>query len=187
MMTADGPLRREKICHGKQILSFAEDGALEKIEKNSQADSQNPSAFNGEDQYFIKNGNIYIQEGRSGRENCVVGNGHIVWMDCRCQSLWYVCSYQIPNSDQIKMTAFRSELDGDSEEELITDSLLLKKEGLQFSKDWIYYKSGNSVFRKSMDGLGRRRWLRLQARGFASRYAILYGWRRCEKRVEGGV
>ena len=33
LMTADGPLRREKICHGKQILSFAEDGALEKIEK----------------------------------------------------------------------------------------------------------------------------------------------------------
>lgn len=160
-MTADGPLRREKICHGKQILSFAEDGALEKIEKNSQADSQNPSAFNGEDQYFIKDGNIYIQEGRSGRENCVVGNGHIVWMDCRCQSLWYVCSYQIPNSDQIKMTAFRSELDGDSEEELITDSPLLKKEGLQFSKDWIIIKVGILFLERVWTAFGRRRWLRL--------------------------
>lgn len=174
LMTADGPLRREKICHGKQILSFAEDGALEKIEKNSQADSQNPSAFNGEDQYFIKNGNIYIQEGRSGRENCVVGNGHIVWMDCRCQSLWYVCSYQIPNSDQIKMTAFRSELDGDSEEELITDSLLLKKEGLQFSKDWIYYKSGNSVFRKSMDGLRKEKMAETDGEYFAFGDTLFY-------------
>lgn len=72
------------------------------------------------------------------------------------------------------MTAFRSELDGDSEEELITDSLLLKKEGLQFSKDWIYYKSGNSVFRKSMDGLRKEKMAETDGEYFAFGDTLFY-------------
>lgn len=174
LMTADGPFRQERLFHGKQILTFSEDGALEKIEENSQADGQNISAFNGDDQYFIKDGSIYIKEGMNGKEYCVAGNGHIVWMDCRCQSLWYVCSYQIPNSDQIKMTAFRADLDGSGEEELVTDSAVLKKDGLQFSKDWIYYKSGNTVFRKSRNGLQKERMAETEGEYFAFDNTVFY-------------
>lgn len=174
LMTADGPLCREKLYHGKQILTFSEDGALEKIEGSSQAEGRKISAFNGKDQYFIKDGNIYIKEDRNKRENCVVGNGHVVWMDCRCQNLWYVCSYQIPNSDQIKMTAFRSDLDGSNEEELVTDSRTLKKEKLQFSEDWIYYKNGTSVFRKSMDGLLKEKIAETDGEYFALGNTVFY-------------
>lgn len=174
LMTADGPLCREKLYHGKQILTFARDGALEKIEKNSRADDRKISAFNGNDQYFIKDGSIYIKEGRNGRESCAVGNGHVIWMDFRCQSLWYVCSYQIPNSDQIKMTAFRTDLDGGREEELATDSAALKKDGLQFSEKWIYYKNGNSIFRKSMDGLQKEKMAETEGEYFAFEDTVFY-------------
>lgn len=174
LMTAEGPLCQEKLYHGKQIFTFTKDGSLETIEKNSRTKGQKISAFNGKDQYFIKDGNIYIREGKSGRENCVVGNGHVGWMDCRCQSLWYVCSYQIPNSDQIKMTAFRNDLDGGREEELVTDSTVLKKGGLQFSENWIYYKTGNSIFRRSMDGLLKEKMAETEGEYFAFGDTVFY-------------
>lgn len=152
LLAENGLPFRGELSQGKQVLSFSDDGVLTGIEKNRRVDETGISAFDGQARYSVRNGDIYRREPGEDKEECVVRNGHVSWADFRCQKLFYVCSYQIPNSEQVKVTAYQADWDGENQMELMTDPAVLSNGGLQFTGSWVYYRRGNSVFRKSLTG-----------------------------------
>lgn len=172
LVTGDGDYANERIFEGKQILTFVR-GELVRIEKNSQADEHGLSVFGGESRYFVKDGDIY-KTSPDKKEERVVGNGHIIWADYRCKKLWYVSSYQVPNSEQVKMTAYEADKNGGNHRELLTDTRTLSQDDLQFSDRWVYYRNGGVVFRKSLAGDQKERMAETEGEYFALGDTLFY-------------
>lgn len=171
LFSETGELETGEICQGRQRLIF-EDGELTGIEKNRQTEVSQNIFYDGKTRYTVRGGDIY--RGSPGQEECVVRNGHVEWADFRLGSLYYVCSYQIPNSDQIKRTAYMADKDGENQSELYTDSAVLDNEGLQFTEDWIYYRKGSSVFRTSMGEERKERMVKTQGEYLAFGDTLFY-------------
>lgn len=146
-ITADGP-----IAIGKQTLTFSRDGELTLIGASRQVAENMNLSFDEDTRYEVRGGDIYRTDPESGEETCVVRNGHVVQADVRCGFLWYICRYQIPNSEQTKTTIYRALLDGGRQEEVYTTDKTLETDGFQLTSRWLYYLSEGRLYRKSLDG-----------------------------------
>lgn len=168
----EGGMETGELFLGRQRLIF-EDGELTGIERNRQTEASQNIFYDGETKYTVRDGDIY-RKIPGQKEECVIRNGHVEWADFRFQSLYYVCSYQIPNSEQIKRTAYMADRDGENQSELFTDSAVLDNDGLQFTEDWVYYRKGNSVFRTGMREARKERMVKTQGEYFAFGDTLFY-------------
>lgn len=148
----EGKLADHVLSLGKQLLTFSTDGVLTLIGSNG-AVSENPNlSFDEDIRYEVKNGDIYQKDMKvNGQETAVTKNGHVVQADARAGYLWYICKYQVPNSNQIKTTIYCSDLDGKNEEEIYTTDNTLNTEQFQFTKDWMYYISEGMLLRRNLE------------------------------------
>lgn len=147
----DGTAAEGTMALGKQFLTFSENGALAMIDRNP-AVSDDPSIIYDEDAaYEVKNGDIYkIDLTGIGEDISITKNGHVVQADIRCGYLWYICNYQVPNSDQVKTTIYRAEVSGENQEEVYTTDNILKSEQFQITEDFMYYISGGMLLRRNL-------------------------------------
>lgn len=147
----DGTIADKTLDIGKQQLTFSSTGELVLI-TNNQAVSENPFlSFNEDVCYEVQGGDIYKKNGaNSGSDVRVVTNGHVVQADARCGFLWYICKYQVPNSEQVRTTIYRSDLNGENQQELYTTNNTLKTESFQLTTDWMYYISDGVLLRKNL-------------------------------------
>lgn len=145
----DGQLADGAVAIGKQILNFSREGELTLI-GSSKAVTDNPAkSFDEDTVYEVRGGDLYRKD-PEGEETCVVRNGHIVQADARCGFLWYISKYQIPNSEQVKTSIYRAELNGEKPEELYSTENMLELDGFQVTNKWLYYLSEGELFRKSL-------------------------------------
>ena len=76
---------------------------------------------------------------------CVILNGHVAKMDIFDQSIYYICTYQVPNSEKVKTAVWRADLDGQNEEQVFETMSSLKTEHFQVSGSW--YSSVPLIYR----------------------------------------
>lgn len=147
----DGILADKTLAIGKQLLTFSDKGQLTLI-GNNQAVSENPFlSFDEDVSYEIREGDIFKKESiKSASETRVVMNGHVVQADVRCGFLWYICKYQVPNSEQVRTAIYRADLNGENQEEVYTTDNTLKTEQFQLTSDWMYYISDGMLLRKNL-------------------------------------
>ena len=124
---------------GSQVYVFSHDGILTSIEEGS-------GIYNEDVTYFIDNKDVYMKA--PGQEKvCVILNGHVEKMDIFDQSIYYICTYQIPNSEKVKTAVWRADLDGQNEEQVFETMSSLKTEHFQVSGSWYYYISDEKLLR----------------------------------------
>lgn len=145
----DGLLAEGQVSVGKQILTFSKDGELTLIGSNREAAEQMNLSFDEEVRYEVRNGDVYCQK-PGEEEACVILNGHVVQADVRCGFLWYICEYQIPNSEQVRTSINRASLDGEDQTEVYSSNTILETGSFQVTSDWYYYLLDGRLFRKSL-------------------------------------
>ncbi len=124
---------------GSQVYVFSHDGILTSIEEGS-------GIYNEDVTYFIDGKDVYMKA--PGQEKvCVILNGHVEKMDIFDQSIYYICTYQIPNSEKVKTAVWRADLDGQNEEQVFETMSSLKTEHFQVSGSWYYYISDEKLLR----------------------------------------
>lgn len=134
---------------GKQTMTFSREGELLLIGENRKASENRNLSFDEDVCYEVKNGDIYCT--RPGEETfCAVRNGHVVQADVRCGYLWYICEYQIPNSDQVRTVINRAQTDGEEQTEIYAGNSILELGSFQVTSDWYYYLLDGKLFRKSL-------------------------------------
>lgn len=147
----DGTLADGAVMQGKQMLTFSRDGELTLIGSNKAVEDDETLSFDEETSYKIKNGDLYrVDPNGTNEEECMIRNGHIVQADFRCGFLWYVCKYQIPNSEQVKTIIYRAERDGKQAKELYTTDSILETTQFQLTDGFLYYLSDEMLFRKNL-------------------------------------
>ena len=148
----DGTLADKALTLGKQILTFSQKGELTFIAVNPAVAEKPELSFDEGIRYEVRGGDIYKKDlNAGGEETAVVRNGHIVQADVRCGYIWYVCKFQVPNSEQIKTTIYRAEMDGSGEKELYTADKTIQTEQFQITSNWIYYISNGMLLRRSLE------------------------------------
>lgn len=147
----DGILADKTLALGKQLLTFSDKGELTLI-GNNQAVSETPFlSFDEGVRYEVREGDIFKKENiKSASETRVVMNGHVVQADVRCGFLWYICKYQVPNSEQARTAIYRADLNGENQEEVYTTDNTLKTEQFQLTAEWMYYISDGILLRKNL-------------------------------------
>lgn len=164
----NGMLADSAIAIGKQILTFSVKGELTLIGNNPQVSEDPDLSFDEMIRYEVKNGDIYKKDLETdGEEICVVRNGHVVQADVRGGFLWYISRYQVPNSNQIKTTIYKADLNGEKQEELYTTDATLTTEQFQMTSEWMYYLSDGMLLRKNLETEG----VELMAEGVEYYYA----------------
>ncbi|MEG0813321.1 MAG: hypothetical protein RSG54_02540 [Clostridium sp.] len=147
----DGILADGAIAIGKQIITCSGQGELSMMENNPMV-SENPNlSFDENVRYEVKSGDIYKKDlSTENAETVVVMNGHVVQMDVRCGFIWYICKYRVPNSEQVNTTIYRSDLNGEKQEELYSTENTLNMEQFQMTSEWMYYISDGTLLRKNL-------------------------------------
>lgn len=145
----DGTLADGQIAIGKQTLTFSKEGELTLIGSSREVAENMNLSFDEDACYEVKNGDVYCMA-PDGEENCVIRNGHVVQADVRCGYLWYICEYQIPNSEQVKTTISRALPDGEEETEVYSTNTILETGSFQVTPEWYYYLLDGRLFRKSL-------------------------------------
>ena len=145
----DGTLADGQIAIGKQTLTFSKEGELTLIGSSREVAENTNLSFDEDACYEVKNGDVYCMA-PDGEENCVIRNGHVVQADVRCGYLWYICEYQIPNSEQVKTTISRALPDGEEETEVYSTNTILETGSFQVTPEWYYYLLDGRLFRKSL-------------------------------------
>lgn len=152
---------------GSQVYVFSHDGILTSIEEGS-------GIYNEDVTYFIDNKDVYMKA--PGQEKvCVILNGHVEKMDIFDQSIYYICTYQIPNSEKVKTAVWRADLDGQNEEQVFETMSSLKTEHFGVRKLVLLYfgrKASPDELEERKDGADVR------GRGAVfclGRYRLLYG------------
>lgn len=146
----DGIPADGEISIGKQVMTFSKEGELTLIGSSLDVAENRNLSFDEDTRYEVKNGDVY-QMTADGEESCVIRNGHVIQADVRCGYLWYICEYQIPNSEQIKMTVSRALPDGEQEEEVYSTNKILETGSFQVTSRWYYYLSDGRLFRKNLE------------------------------------
>lgn len=147
----DGTLADSSVPIGKQILTFAATGELTLIGGNREVSEYPNLSFDEDVRYEVRDGDIYRKDpAEGGAEAAVTKNGHVVQADYRNGHLWYICKYQIPNTDQIKTTIYRANPDGEKEEEIYSTNSTLNTENFQLTSEWLYYTSDGMLLRKNL-------------------------------------
>lgn len=132
---------------GKQKMTFSKEGELLFIGSNPKTAENRKLSFDEEVCYEVKQGDIYCTKPEE-ESVCVVRNGHVVQADVRCGFLWYVCEYQIPNSDQVRTVINRALPDGEEQTEIYAGNSMLELGGFQVTSNWYYYLLDGNLFRK---------------------------------------
>ena len=145
----DGTLADGQLAIGKQTLTFSKEGELTLIGSSREVAENMNLSFDEDACYEVKNGDVYCMT-PDGEETCVIRNGHVVQADVRCGYLWYICEYQIPNSEQVKTTISRALPDGEEETEVYSTNTILEMESFQVTSEWYYYLLDGRLFRKSL-------------------------------------
>lgn len=145
----DGTLADGQIAIGKQTLTFSKEGELTLIGSSREVAENMNLSFDEDACYEVKNGDVYCMA-PDGEETCVIRNGHVVQADVRCGYLWYICEYQIPNSEQVKTTISRALPDGEEETEVYSTNTILETGSFQVTPEWYYYLLDGRLFRKSL-------------------------------------
>lgn len=157
-VTHEGKLAVGQFMIGKQQLTFSRDGALTLIGANRECDNNQALSFDEDIRYEVRDGNIYRMNPEQDEDICVVQNGHVSQADVRLGKLWYICQYQIPNSDQLKTTIYRALLNGDQQEEIYSTMYTQETTSFQVTPDWLYYLSEERLFRLNLKD-ERTEWL----------------------------
>lgn len=134
---------------GKQTMTFSKEGELLLIGGSPKTAENSNLSFDEEICYEVKNGDIYCTR-PDGETFCAVRNGHVVQADVRCGYLWYICEYQIPNSEQVRTVINRAQTDGEEQTEIYSSQSILELGGFQVTSDWYYYLLDGKLFRKSL-------------------------------------
>lgn len=139
------------IALGRQIFMFDKNGILTSISDNTSVDEKAGITFYEDIRYQVTNGDLYRKAPESGDNVCIIRNGHIVWVDVRDQSVYYVCEFKIPNSDKIKRSIYSASLDG-KEEKLLAETMEeLNLHGMQITDQWIYGVQEGKLIRKKIN------------------------------------
>ena len=147
-ITKKGKLADGQKNIGKQTLTFSRNGELTLIGNNRTISKNANLSFDEDTIDEVRGGNIYRSE--NGNDECVIRNGHVVQADFRCGYLWYICKFQIPNTERTKTTIYRSLANGSDQEELYTTDSVLETDGFQVTGNWLYYRSDGKLFRRDL-------------------------------------
>lgn len=145
-----GKLAEGQFTIGKQLLTFSKTGELTLIGSSQETAQNRNLSFDEDVCYEVKNGDVYCQK-PDEEEFCVIRNGHVVQADARCGFLWYICEYQIPNSDQVRTAINRASLDGREQTEVYSTNAILETGSFQVTSEWYYYLLDGKLFRKSLE------------------------------------
>lgn len=140
------------IALGRQIFMFDKNGILTSISDNTSITDKNGVTLYEDVRYEITEGDLYRKDAESGEKTCIIRNGHIVWVDIRDQSLYYVCEFQIPNSKKIKRSIYSASLDGTREKLLDETMEEVNTQGMQITDQWIYGVLEGRLIRKKLSG-----------------------------------
>lgn len=143
-----GKLAEGQIAIGKQLLTFSKNGELTLIGSNPETAENRNLSFDEDICYEVKNGDVYCK--KPEEEVCVIRNGHVVQADVRCGFLWYICEYQIPNSEQVRTAIYRAQLDGEEQTEVYSTNAILETGSFQVTSEWYYYLLDGKLFRKGL-------------------------------------
>lgn len=143
----DGTLAEGSVAIGKQMMTFSGSGELTLIGSNPVVAENADVSFDEDVKYEVRDGNVYRTDPESGEESCVILNGHVSQADVRCGYIWYICMYQIPNSDQIRTTVNRALPDGSGNTEVYVTANTLETQSFQVTDEGIYYLSEGKLFR----------------------------------------
>lgn len=146
----DGTLADGQAAIGKQTLTFSREGELTLIGSSRDVAENMNLSFDEDVCYEVKNGDVY-RTAPEGEETCVIRNGHVVQADVRCGYLWYICEYQIPNSEQVRTTISRALPDGEEETEVYSTNTILETGSFQVTSQWYYYLLDGRLFRKGLE------------------------------------
>lgn len=134
---------RGALALGGQVFVFSHNGILTSIQEGS-------GVYNEETVYLVDQKDVYMQEPGEERQRIIL-NGHVEKVDVFDQNLYYICTYQIPNSHQVKTAVWKADLNGEHEELVFETMSALNTEHFQAAEKWYYYINDGQLIRMNYD------------------------------------